>query len=54
MYIHKVKLTNFRNFVSASATVGKGVNYFYGENGSGKTSILEAINYISQARSFRS
>lgn len=53
MFIRKVKLTNFRNFISTSIMVGKGVNFFYGENGSGKTSILEAINYISQARSFR-
>ncbi len=53
MYIHKVKLINFRNFISTSVTVGLGVNFFYGDNGSGKTSVLEAINYLSQARSFR-
>lgn len=53
MFIQKILLNNFRNFLSADFTVGEGINIFWGGNGSGKTSALEAINYISQARSFR-
>lgn len=30
------------------------INFFYGENGSGKTSVLEAIHLLALARSFRS
>jgi len=30
------------------------INVFYGENGSGKTSVLEAIHLLSSAKSFRS
>lgn len=32
----------------------EGINYFYGENGAGKTSLLEAISLLSVGRSFRS
>ena len=30
-----------------------GINIIYGENGSGKTSLLEAIYYLSHGKSFR-
>jgi DNA replication and repair protein RecF len=53
MYIKKLNLTNFRNFKTASVNLCNGMNYFYGKNGSGKTSIIESIYYLSLARSFR-
>ncbi len=54
MYIRKLTLTDFRNFTSATVEPGKGINFFYGANASGKTSVLESVNYLAQARSFRS
>jgi len=43
-----------RNLVDVSITELAPVNVFYGDNGAGKTSILEAIHLLSAARSFRS
>lgn len=43
-----------RNLVSTSIEPGDGINYFYGDNGAGKTSLLEAISVLSVGRSFRS
>ena len=44
MRIDKLELTNFKNFRKLSAAFLPGVNLFVGSNGSGKTSVLEAIN----------
>ncbi len=55
MTLKSVEIMHFRNleFVKAQP-VTKGLNFIYGCNGSGKTSFLEAIYYLSLARSFRS
>ncbi len=44
MYIEHLKLENFKNFGEISVAFQPGVNLLVGTNGSGKTSILEAIN----------
>ena len=44
----------FRNLQNVSITPSPGLNIIYGENAAGKTSLLEAIFYISYGRSFRS
>lgn len=49
----EISLTSFRNFENQIFTFEKGLNLIIGPNGSGKTNILEAIGYISQAKSFR-
>ncbi|WP_245720694.1 DNA replication/repair protein RecF [Microbulbifer yueqingensis] len=46
-------LSNFRNIAHADLTLGTGVNLFCGKNGSGKTSLLEAVHMLSSGRSFR-
>ncbi len=46
-------LTNFRNFTTALIRPGKGVNIFIGDNGSGKTNLLEAIFTLCLGRSQR-
>lgn len=48
-----IEVHQFRNISLSKMDVGL-VNLFYGENGSGKTSILEAIYYLALGRSFRS
>ncbi|WP_367867085.1 AAA family ATPase [Pedobacter sp. WC2423] len=44
MRIDRIKVANFKNFDQLDASFAPGVNLFVGGNGSGKTSILEAIN----------
>jgi DNA replication and repair protein RecF len=54
MAIHALRITDFRNLSSVMLEpLTTGLNLIYGENGSGKTSLLEAIYYLSTARSFR-
>ena len=43
MRIHSVKLENFRGFKSFEQELSPRLNVFIGKNGSGKTSILDAI-----------
>ena len=50
----RLDISSFRNLGSVSIDpISSGFNFFYGNNGSGKTSILEAIYYLSRGRSFR-
>jgi len=51
--INSVKLFNFRNFNSAEYFFKPEGNIFYGENGIGKTNLLEAISYFAFGKSFR-
>lgn len=44
MRIDRIQIENFKNFKKLEVNFEKGVNLFVGANGSGKTSILEAIN----------
>lgn len=52
MIIKSVKLTNFRNYKKQDFNFEK-VTVIYGPNGIGKSNILEAIVYLSYAKSFR-
>ena len=54
MRIANLSIINFRNIQKASLSGLADLNIFVGKNGSGKTSILEAINFLSSAKSFRS
>jgi DNA replication and repair protein RecF len=53
MKLDRVQITQFRNMDTVSFTPNANLNVFLGENGSGKSSILEAIHYLGFARSFR-
>ena len=53
MTITHFELQNFRNLKQLSLTPSPTLNIIYGKNGSGKTSLLEAIFYLGRARSFR-
>lgn len=53
MSLTHLEITNFRNLISASLKLDVKFNLIYGNNGSGKSSILEAIHYLGLARSFR-
>lgn len=53
MTITSLTATFFRNFSSLSVDFAPGVNIFYGNNGSGKTNLLEAIFVFMLGRSQR-
>lgn len=53
MIFEKVRLRNFRNFSEVDAEFSSRVNVFLGENGQGKTNLLEALYLLSQGHSFR-
>ena len=54
MKASKLELYNFRNYENEKVSLGDEVNIIYGDNGMGKTNILEAVYYFSYGRSFRS
>lgn len=53
MRLQKLQIKNFRNLENTQLTPNQGVNLIIGANASGKTSLLEAIYYLSHVRSFR-
>lgn len=54
MALERLVVSNFRNIVSADLQLAPKVNLFCGPNGSGKTSLLEAVHMLASGRSFRS
>ncbi|GAB3109776.1 DNA replication/repair protein RecF [Aestuariicella hydrocarbonica] len=54
MTLRRLSAQNFRNLQAVDIELSPQLNIFYGDNGSGKTSILEAISTLSLGRSFRS
>ncbi len=53
MHLESLKIYNFRNLQDTEVTFDPGVNFFIGKNGQGKTNLVEAINFLSSGRSFR-
>lgn len=51
--IQKIQLKNFRNHDNFQLDINKPFVYIYGENGSGKTSVLESIYFCSTTKSHR-
>ncbi|TNG00363.1 MAG: DNA replication/repair protein RecF [Gammaproteobacteria bacterium] len=54
MLLEYVEAHNFRLFKNISIDFTEGLHIFFGENASGKTSILESINYLCSCKSFLS
>lgn len=53
MVIQSLKLRNFRNYRELEIIPHPGINILFGQNGSGKTNLLEAIHYCALGRSHR-
>ena len=53
MYIDKIKLNNFRNYIEEEINLDKNINIFYGNNAQGKTNILESIYLCAIGKSYR-
>lgn len=53
MYISELALTNFRSYAFAHLHIERGITALVGENGQGKTNIVEAIGYLATLGSHR-
>ena len=51
MYLEKIELKNFKNYESEIINFSDKINFITGENGSGKTNLLDAIYYLSFTKS---
>lgn len=52
MHINELSLVNFKNYNSLEVSFSDKINCFTGNNGVGKTNILDAIYYLSFSKSF--
>ena len=53
MRLLSLEVTNYRNIASASLTPGRELTVICGNNGQGKTNLLEAIWLLTGGKSFR-
>lgn len=53
MRVNRLEISYFRNLTSVAVELAPGLNTFYGENGAGKTALLEAVHLLCRGRSFR-
>ena len=51
--LEKLQVENFRNLKNSPVSFSKGINCVFGENGNGKTNLLEAVYFLSTKKSFR-
>ncbi|MBO5832430.1 MAG: DNA replication and repair protein RecF [Alistipes sp.] len=51
MILDKLSIINFKNICEEQLHLSRGINCFVGDNGAGKTNILDAVHYLSMARS---
>ena len=52
--INEITLTNFRCFSKSTFEFTDGINFIIGNNGSGKSSLIESIYILGRGKSFRS
>jgi DNA replication and repair protein RecF len=52
MYLKQLSVINFKNCAEAGIAFSEGVNVFTGNNGAGKTNLLDAIHYLSLCKSY--
>jgi DNA replication and repair protein RecF len=52
MHLKQLSLVNFKNYPDISLQFSEKINCFVGNNGMGKTNILDAIHYLSFCKSF--
>jgi len=51
--IQHLELTNFRNYAATTIDLTSGVTAVVGNNGQGKTNLVEALGYLATLKSFR-
>ena len=52
MYLTKLTLSNFKNYETLDLELSSKINCFVGNNGVGKTNILDGIHYLSFCKSY--
>lgn len=52
MYLKELSIINFKNYDDAEISLSTKINAFVGNNGAGKTNILDAIYYLSFSKSY--
>lgn len=52
MWLKNITLLNFKNYADADLHFSKTVNVFVGNNGAGKTNLLDAIHYLCLCKSY--
>lgn len=52
MRVEHLLMRNFRNHAETELAFGEGINTLLGNNGQGKTNVLEAVSYLSLTKSF--
>jgi DNA replication and repair protein RecF len=50
MHFSALKLTHFRNYAQLALDCGPGINCLTGNNGEGKTNVMEAVHYLCMTR----
>ena len=54
MFLKNLQIKNFRNYDNLDISLSKGTNIIYGNNGQGKTNLLESIYVLAFTKSHRS
>lgn len=52
MYLEELSILNYKNIEQAELLLSPGINCFVGNNGMGKTNLLDAVYYLSFCRSY--
>lgn len=52
MWLKKLSLLNFKNYQEAELEFSDSVNAFTGDNGAGKTNLLDAVHYLCLCKSY--
>jgi len=52
MLLEKLRLTSFKNYDHCTLEFNKRLNFLYGDNGNGKTNVLESISMLCYTKSF--
>ena len=53
MYIYKLELENFRNYEKQTLEFSPNKNIIYGNNGQGKTNMIQALYLFVNGKSYR-
>ena len=51
MQLHRLSIVNYKNIRQAELLFSPGINAFIGQNGEGKTNLLDAIYFLSFCKS---
>ena len=53
MFVRRIEVSGFRNLSRQVIELARGINFFRGGNGHGKTNTLEAVHLLATLKSFR-